>query len=134
MATWVGIGQGVLFVSLALLIPGEGPLGFGWGDRFGVLAVTGAIGVLLWRFARLAVFVTQQGLQVRNLAGDRLLEWAEVLTVRFGGGQPWVSLDLADGESLAVMAIQRADGPFAEAEARRLATLVTLHSPTDRNT
>lgn len=134
MATWVGIGQGVLFAAIALLLPGKDSLGgLGLFDRLGILAVSGAIGAMLWRFARLAVFVTEAGIRVRNLAGDRVLDWAEIINVRFGGGQPWVTLDLADGEPLSVMAIQRADGPFGEGEARRLATLVALHSPTDRN-
>jgi hypothetical protein len=133
VATWIGLTQGVLFTAIAVLMPSDGPAGLGVFDRLGFLAFGGAIGTLLWRFARLAVFVDDAGLRVRNLAADRLLEWAEVVTVRFGGGHPWVTLDLADGEPFAVMAIQRADGPFAEAEARRLATLVALHSPTDRN-
>ena len=56
-----------------------------------------------------------------------------VLLKGFGGGEPWVTLDLADGDTLAVMAIQRADGEDAVAEARRLATLVDVHSRTDRD-
>jgi hypothetical protein len=44
-----------------------------------------------------------------------------------------VQLDLADGDTLAVMGIQRADGAFAESEARRLATLVALHTTTQRD-
>lgn len=133
MAIWVGAGQSLVLVAVALLMPGDGLMGLGWGDRLGIIAVSAGIGALLWRFGRLAVFVDVQGLRVRNLAGDRRVDWAEVVTVRFGGGQPWVTLDLADGEPLAVMAIQRADGAFGEAEARRLATLVTLHTRTDRN-
>jgi PH (Pleckstrin Homology) domain-containing protein len=88
---------------------------------------------VLWRFARLAAIPADDALVVRNLSGDRRLEWAEIVTVRFGGGEPWVTLDLADGETLAVMAIQRADGADAVAEARRLATLVDLHSRTERD-
>ena len=48
--------------------------------------------------------------------------------MRFGSGRPWVQLDLADGDTLAVMGIQRADGACADAEARRLATLVAQHT------
>jgi hypothetical protein len=42
-------------------------------------------------------------------------------------------LDLSDGDVLAVMAIQRADGARALAEARRLATLVAVGSRTPRD-
>jgi hypothetical protein len=44
--------------------------------------------------------------------------------VQFGGGEPWVSLDLDDGDTLAVMAIQKADGEVSGREASRLAALV----------
>ena len=37
---------------------------------------------------------------------------------------PWVTLDLADADTVAVMAIQKADGPSAQDEAQRLAQLV----------
>ena len=50
-----------------------------------------------------------------------------------GPGRPWVQLDLSDGDTLAVMGIQRADGAFADAEARRLATLVAMHTATPRD-
>ena len=134
VATWTGAGQGAIFVSVAVLTPSLGPLGFHWYDRLGLVLVGAAIGTLLWRFARLAVLVRPAGIVVRNLAGDHPLVWAQVVSVRFGDGQPWVTLDLADGESFPVMAIQRADGAFGTASARRLATLIALHTQTDRNT
>jgi hypothetical protein len=127
-----GIVQGVLFLVVALA-PKNPLLGFGWVDRIGFVTVGALIGALLWRFARLAVLVDAGGLVVRNLGGDRRLEWAEVVAVRFGGGEPWVTLDLADGEVLAEMAIQRADGTFGQAEAGRLATLVDRHTATSRD-
>ena len=44
--------------------------------------------------------------------------------MEFGGGEPWVTLDLDDTDTVAVMAIQRADGATAMTEAQRLAGLV----------
>ena len=43
-----------------------------------------------------------------------------------------MSLDLADGDTLAVMAIQGADGERGRVEATRLATLVAEHEAPDR--
>ncbi len=54
----------------------------------------------------------------------------DTVSVRFGGGNPWALLDLDDGETMSVMAVQRADGEHGETEAQRLATLVALHSQT----
>ena len=50
------------------------------------------------------------GLTVRNLMLTRTVTWDEVIEVRFPDGAPWVTLELDDGDELAVMAIQRADG------------------------
>jgi hypothetical protein len=132
-ATALAIGQAVVLVGMAVLMPSRGLVGFGWFDRFGVIVIAAGIGTLLWRFAQLSLRVDESGLTVRNVIHTRQLEWPEVVSVRFGGGQPWVTLDLADGDTVAVMAIQRADAERALTEARRLATLVALHSRTERN-
>ena len=86
-----------------------------------------------WRQATVAAVPNAQGLTVRNLVLERRLSWADIVSVRFGQGRPWVQLDLADGDTLAVMGIQRADGRFASQEARRLATLVAHHTATGRD-
>ena len=103
------------------------------GDRIGFVLVGGLIAWFLWRQASVAALVRDDGLTVRNLVFTRRLAWAEIVSVRFGSGRPWVQLDLSDGDTLAVMGIQRADGAFADAEARRLATLVAMHTPTPRD-
>ena len=103
------------------------------GDRIGFALVGGLIVWFLWRQASVTARVDDDGLTVRNLVFTRRLEWAEIVSVRFGSGRPWVQLDLSDGDTLAVMGIQRADGAFADAEARRLATLVAMHTTTARD-
>ena len=59
--------------------------------------------------------------------------WREVTDVRFGGGEPWVTIELDDTDTLAVMAIQKADGAFGRTEASRLAALVQALGPTTRS-
>ena len=61
---------------------------------------------------------------MRNLVVTRTVAWAQVIDVEFGGGAPWVTLELDDTDTVAVMAIQRADGATAMTEAQRLAGLV----------
>ena len=93
-----------------------------------VLDLVGAFGVwFCWRQATVVAVPDEHGLFVRNLVYTRRLEWAEIVLVRFGEGRPWAQLDLADGDTLAVMGIQRADGEHARREAARLAALVTAH-------
>lgn len=102
-------------------------------DRAGFLLVGVLVAWFMHREASVLAIPSERGLRVRNLFLSRQLDWAEIVAVRFGGGQPWAALDLSDGDTLAVMAIQRADGARGVAESRRLATLVEAHTRTDRN-
>jgi hypothetical protein len=81
-------------------------------------------GAIAWRFGAVRAVPDPDGLTVVNYASRRHLAWAEIVRVRFGPNDPWVHLDLADGDVLAVMGIQRADGEHAMAEARRLVSLI----------
>jgi hypothetical protein len=120
----------VLFAVIAVLLPGPDEGGT-WrtGDKIFFGAVGVAIALLLWRFASIRAVPTREGITVRNLFTTRRLSWQEVLDVRFAGGDPWVSLALSDTDTLAVMAIQKADAEFGRAEAGRLAALVQALGP-----
>jgi hypothetical protein len=102
-------------------------------DMVGVALFGGGIAWFCWREASVRADVDEHGIVVRNLLLTRRLEWAEIVSVRFGSGRPWVQLDLADGDVLAVMGVQRSDGALAQAEAGRLAALVAIHSRTARD-
>jgi Bacterial PH domain len=125
------LAQAVVLLGLAVAMPGSGPIAWHWADRAGVVVLTALVAWVLSLFARLRADPGPQGLVVRNVVRRTELEWAQIVAVRFGGGDPWVMLDLDDGDVLAVMAIQRADGERGLAEARRLATLVAVHTATD---
>lgn len=126
VAVAVAATQFGVLALLAVALPREGAGAFQWYDRIGVLLFGGIVAWLLSRFARIDAVPGLDGLRVRNLFLTRALTWPEVTGVRFGDGDPWVTLDLADGDTVPVMAVQRADGEPARAEARRLATLVAL--------
>ena len=119
-------------VAVVAVLWGIGLSALVWGLTPGDRASFIGTGLLVAAFcvlqARVVAVPDQDGLFVRNLVKRRRLEWAEVVGVSFGGGRPWVQLDLSDGDTLAVMGIQRADGARGDAEARRLATLVALHT------
>jgi hypothetical protein len=123
VALALAAGVTVLVVVLAVIVPEE----FGWPDRLGFLLVGALIDGFLWRQATVRAVPSERGLRVRNLFLGRDLEWAEVVSVRFGES-PWVQLDLDDGDTLAVMGIQRSDGERSQQEARRLARLVERYS------
>ncbi len=124
----VGALAVVLTAVLLLALPEIGAL-----DKAGFAGVALAIAWFCWRQADVQAVPDEEGLTVRNLVQRRRLAWAQIVSVRFGQGRPWVQLDLVDGDTLAVMGIQRADGRFAVHEARRLAALVARHTTTSRN-
>lgn len=129
----VAVAVVVFMTGLALLLPGVAGSDAGWGDQAGMIGLGLLIAWFLSRHARVLAVPDLTGLTVRNLLTTRRVDWAEIVSVRFGQGRPWVQLDLADGDTLAVMAIQGADGALGTVEAGRLATLVALHSITSRD-
>ena len=120
----------VIFTGGALSMPRVDPHRGGWSvsDRLLLICCGLAVAGSLWRFASIRAVPSIRGLVIRNLITTRTLEWAQIIRVQFGGGAPWVSLDLDDTDTVAVMAIQKADGGFGQAEAARLSALVQVHS------
>ncbi|MFW5471508.1 PH domain-containing protein [Knoellia sp. CPCC 206435] len=124
MATVMAAVSLVLFVALALLVAGVAEGGWVVADRV-MMAVLGvALAATLWRWASISAVPDETGLTVRNLLGRRHIPWGEIRDVTFDEGDPWATLHLRDTETVAVMAIQRADGLSSRAEAQRLAELV----------
>lgn len=117
-------GSLVVFGVIALLIPAQ--VGGSWGvaDRLMFFGLGVAVAALAWRYTAIRATPSRQHLVVRNLVVSRTVEWSQVVGIQFGGGEPWVTLDLDDGDTLAVMAIQKADGPAAQQQASRLAALI----------
>lgn len=124
-AAIMGWAAVLLFGVLALLIPTVAG-GANWGivDRLMFFFIGLAIGALAYRYATIEAIPSRDGLHVRNLIISRDLAWEEILGVQFGGGDPWPNLDMSDGDTLGIMAIQKADAEYGRSEASRLAALV----------
>lgn len=120
------LGVILIVVSLAVVIAATGPMA-SIGNRTAVLSFCALCIFLMWRFGGVHADVTAQGITVHNVGGSRRLDWPQIVAVRFGPDEPWARLDLSDGDTVSVLAIQRADGAVAEGEARRLAALVSAH-------
>jgi hypothetical protein len=119
----------LIFTGGAISLPVVDPLYGGWDllDRFFLVLCGVAVAAAMWRYALIRAVPSPEGLEIRNLITTRKLEWAQIVRVQFGGGAPWVSLDLDDTDTVAVMAIQKADGAFGRAAAGRLSALVQVH-------
>ncbi|WP_406831067.1 PH domain-containing protein [Pedococcus sp. KACC 23699] len=124
----------LLFAVIAVLLPGPAQGGT-WrtGDKIFFAGVGVAIAFLLWRFASIRAIPTRDGISVRNLITTRVLPWRSIVDVRFGGGDPWVTVELDDTDTLAIMAIQKADAEYGRSEASRLAALVQALGPSAKS-
>lgn len=120
MAAALILGTAVLIIAS----PGVPGAGYDVLNTFSMVALLALVLLVMWRHAGVYAIVSPEGIRVRNLVYTTVLAWPEIEGVRFGSGQPWAALDLADGRDVAVMAIQSADGRYAHDEARRLAALV----------
>jgi PH (Pleckstrin Homology) domain-containing protein len=133
----VAIVRGVVLVVAALGmwfgLPAESRADFSGIQTVTLALVLLAILVGLYRLAAMKLRADEKGLTVVNLVRTRRLEWAEVLNVSLRSGDPWVQLDVDDGTTVSVMAIQTADGPRARRAATQLALLVAAYTRTQRN-
>jgi len=73
----------------------------------GLLGIVLAGLVLL--FTRPRLRVGPAGLSVRNLLGDKLVPWPDVVDVSFPTGARWARVDLPHDEYIPLMAIQAVD-------------------------
>ena len=97
---------------------------FQLGGRLSLIAIGVLMAVFCHLEASVRVVARPTVLEVRNLMRTRTLEWPEVVGISFPMGDPWAHLDLADGSTLPLQAIQRYDGKRAIAAAHRLQDLV----------
>lgn len=116
------LGAGIFVGSIALSI--ALPQQFEIMDRLTCAGIGIAVALFMSRYATIHARPDADGLYVRNLGAGELVPWHEIMTVRFSQGMPWPRIDLVDGTDMAVMAIQRADGPRSVDEAQRLADLI----------
>lgn len=116
----IGVGILVGAIALAVALPER----YAIMDRLTCAGIGVATAAFMYRYATIHARPEADGLWVRNLGPGERVPWEDIVAVRFSQGMPWVRIDLADGTDMAVMAIQRADGPRSLDDAQRLADLV----------
>jgi hypothetical protein len=82
---------------------------------------------VLHMFARCRVAADTSGVTVVNAFRSRRLEWAEIIDVTMTEGEPWPTLDLADGTSIGAMGINGAERTRAARQLEELQTLIHRH-------
>lgn len=100
----------------------------------GTVVGLGLLGfVAIYAVVRSRAVAQTDGLVVVNGYRRHHYAWAEIVAVRLPPGAPWVTLDLADGTTVSVLAIQGSDGRRARVAVGELRALVDgAHPPRDR--
>jgi hypothetical protein len=120
MAAVLAVVVVVTMTTLAIVVPPQ----FGLADRIGLMLFGLAIAGLLYMLGRCRVTAGTEGLTLVNPARTTRLEWAEILRVNMSEGEPWPTLDLADGSTVSAMGIQRSDGDRARQAIAELRALL----------
>ena len=98
----------------------------------GTLLLIGAILFAAgFALARCRLDLDDQGLTVVNGYRTHRFEWSQVVAISLRPGNPWAVLDLSDGTSQPVMAIQGSDGPRAATHLRQVRRVVEAHSASE---
>ena len=124
----------IFFVVLSTLLTGDfggGSMGvFRSGDQIAmiILGFLAAGAVLI--FTRPKVVADEHHIHVQNVFGRHDLPWEVVRGITFERGNSWVSLDLEDDETLAVMAVQATDKEHAVEGVRALRALLAANRAT----
>jgi hypothetical protein len=115
-AVWIGLGDEVrgtftLFQRVTLV--------------FVAVLLAAAWGGLV----RSRVTATPEGLTVVNGYRKRAYEWSQVIGVSLRRGAPWGTLDLSDGTTISLIAVQGSDGERARRAVREIRATVAAHTP-----
>ena len=115
-------------VGLLLKIGSSGVI-FQTADQVAMAGLGFVLAGLVLLFARPRLRVGAAGLSVRNLIGDRLVPWSDVVGVSFPPGARWARIDLPDDEYVPLLAIQSVDKDRAVEAMDTVRTLLSRYRP-----
>jgi Bacterial PH domain len=123
----------ILVAFLWLSLPDEVQHDFTLTERITLIVFFVAVLAVLNGVFRTNALAEETGLTIVNGYHAHRFTWPELVRISLTRNRPWALIDLADGETVAVMAIASSDGDRAKAAARQLAQVMAQQSQTDRN-
>ncbi len=137
--TWRPLGPRVVGIAVTVALVAVVAVGwFGLDDetrskftpfQLGTLVFFGLIYLaLMHMLIRSRAVADTEHLVVVNGYRRHEYPWAFIVAARLPPGAPWVTLDLADGETASVLGIQASDGRRARTALRELKALVAASS------
>ncbi len=127
IGAWIG---GIMFIgaftalSFSLGTRTEGGGAIHPADQVAMIGLGLIGGAVILVFLRLRVRADEHGIEVRNVASTHRLPWGVVMDISVPHRVQWATLELADDEEIAVMAIQRTDRQRAVAAVKHLRALL----------
>jgi hypothetical protein len=116
----------IAMIVLAVLVPPT----WGTADRIGLVLFGLLIASIMHALARCRIAADSGGLTVVNPFYTRRYEWAEVVRINMGVGDPWPTLDLASGDSIGAMGINGAERELASRQLAELRVLLQTYGET----
>lgn len=133
IASLSGAGLVAMIVVIAFALPERARGSFTVAEAGTLVLILGAALTVLYGIGRTQVRTDADGLHVVNGFRRYEVSWPAALRVTLGRGAPWALLDTAAGETLQLMAIQRADGERAASAVREVrAAIAAYGGPSDR--
>ncbi len=118
----------VMAVVAALLTSSStGVVTFGLADQVAVFGLGVFVGAGILFLGRPRLDADAAGVRVRNVLGRHELPWDVVRGVRFDRSASWASLELTNGEEVAVMAVHATDCERAADAVEGLRALLAAH-------
>src|SRR4051812_21883800 len=99
----------MLYVALTLRSSSTGVVAFGPVDQVAVAGIGLVIGAGLLLLGRSSVEAGAEGIRFRNVVLQHEVPWTAVRAVVFERTSPWASLELRNGDAVALFAIQAVD-------------------------
>jgi hypothetical protein len=113
------------FTVIALLLGGTASEGvrFGVGDQVAMIVLGALLAGAVLLLGRPSLVADARGLHVQNVFVAHDVPWQVVREIAFRDGSPWATLELADDDQLALLAVQATDGDRAVEAVRGLRAL-----------
>ncbi len=102
------IAATLIVVGLLLKMKSTGVF-FQTADQVAMAVLGLVLAGLVLLFTRPRLVLGPAGLSVRNLLGDKLIPWEDIVGVSFPAGRRWARIDLPGDEYVPVLAIQAVD-------------------------
>jgi len=115
----------VVFAVIGLLLRrgSAGGVVFTVADQVAMVGLGVVLAGVILLLARPRLDADETGLRVRNILTSYELPWQVVREVSFSTNSPWATLELADDDTVALLAVQAADGERALQTVRALRRL-----------